>query len=188
MSASDWISSGAVIIALASLGWQVTTWTKNRRIRLRVSLDLVHYITLDLDKPKAAEDLIPSDDWELSLTILNDSDRPAHISITPIEVWKSEDEIVAWQPESWELPWKLDPRESRTVSINDDVAGGIDNGTRFRAKVRTSTGKVFISNTINVESSAPSHQYIAILEEQFEEIERLTGIRVFKYRVQEFKK
>jgi hypothetical protein len=181
--ASDGIALGAATIATFSLGWQVLMYRSGRKVRLKVDLELVHYLAHDLENPKKVDELFPSDDWELTVSVLNDSDRAIHISTVAIEYHKDESEIVSWQPESWRLPWKLEPRENRLVSIDHELVGVISKGASLQAKAFTSTGKIFSSHTIEVGGSESDHQYVAILEDQMKEIERTTGVRMYKYRI-----
>jgi hypothetical protein len=161
MDAGAWVALYAAVVATGALAWQAATYVLDRRPRLRVEIALIYFLRSAEDTPSIAGETI-SGDWRLQADILNLGRSTARISDVQFEARGERPGLDVWTSVDWRLPWVLRPGEERQVFLTDDEVGTLTRGRELIARVKTSIGRDFVSETLRVGAEGTGTQLITV--------------------------
>jgi hypothetical protein len=169
MHAADWIALYAAIVGTAAFSWQSFTYVSERRPKLRVEIMLMHYI-LTMEEAVALQNVTKvTGRWRIQIEILNLGRSPVRISQVSVVTNHDPSGFDSWQSGSWNLPWLLDTGDEKMIFLTSDEVGDLNIGQQIHARVTTTTGKEFLSETLGV-GTKNSHEVVVMPQKHLSEV------------------
>lgn len=162
MDGGDWVATYAAVVATVGLGWQVVTYVLGHRPKVKVRLVLV-FLAETMEDSQSLLAGRPTARWQADLRVLNVGRVPAWVDAVAVSraVGGEAGPMTSWRSEEWELPWVLEPGESREVTVHSDDAGPLAAKDVLTGHAHLASGAHFRSSAIEVGEST-SESLVAV--------------------------